>query len=294
MYNTDLANESLDRLKEKGVEPGKPDGVLIEHENFDGGIKITKVEITNQRGSIIMGKPIGKYVTMEIDGVLDDDENIIKHAAVAVSEQLKNFVTHNYRLKVLICGLGNELVTPDKLGPLCASKIKVTRHLFQMFNADGDEEMSQTSVLFPRVLAMTGIETLDLIKKAVDITKPDAVIAIDALAAGQIERVGRTVQLSDTGIMPGAGIGNKRKELNEKSVGCPVIAIGVPTVIGTKNLIWDALDDFHIRDEEKHQILDKKDFDMIVTHSEIDVIVDKFSQIIADAVNITLHPGIYL
>lgn len=294
MYNTDLANESLDRLKEKGVEPGKPDGVLIEHENFDGGIKITKVEITNQRGSIIMGKPIGKYVTMEIDGVLDDDENIIKHAAVAVSEQLKNFVTHNYHLKVLICGLGNELVTPDKLGPLCASKIKVTRHLFQMFNADGDEEMSQTSVLFPRVLAMTGIETLDLIKKAVDITKPDAVIAIDALAAGQIERVGRTVQLSDTGIMPGAGIGNKRKELNEKSVGCPVIAIGVPTVIGTKNLIWDALDDFHIGDEEKHQILDKKDFDMIVTHSEIDVIVDKFSQIIADAVNITLHPGIYL
>lgn len=294
MYNTDLANESLDRLREKGIEPGAPDGVLIEHESFDDDIRITRVEITNQRGSSIMGKPIGKYITMEINGVLDDEENIEHRAAKAVADQLKRFITHNYHLKVLICGLGNEMVTPDKLGPLCASKVKVTRHIFQMFDADGDEEMSQTSVLFPRVLAMTGIETLDLIKKAVDISKPDAVIAIDALAAGQIERVGRTVQLSDAGIMPGAGIGNKRKELNQESVGCPVIAIGVPTVIGTKNLLWDALDDFHIGDKEKHKVLDKKDFDMIVTHSEIDVIVDKFSQIIADAINITLHPGIYL
>lgn len=305
MFNTDLAKESIDRLNEKGINPGEKDGILIKKEEIDDDISIITVEVINEKGSQTIGKPIGKYLTIEFKNSLNsaDEADIFYEqaknqsqcksrnfaASKAVSTALSQFISHKYGLKVLICGLGNENVTPDALGPKTATKVKVTRHLFEFFGATGDENLAITSVIFPRVLAMTGIETCDLIIKAVEITKPNAVIAIDSLAAGSIERVGTTIQIANTGIAPGAGMGNKRKQITKETIGCDVIAIGVPTVIGAGNLLWDFLESIGLDDQEKEALTSDINLDMIVTCADIDTIIDDFSKIIADAINMTLH-----
>lgn len=141
--------------------------------------------------------------------------------------------------------------------------------------------------------ATTGMETAELIEKAVEMTKPDAVIAIDALAARNIDRVSTTIQISDTGISPGAGMGNMRKQLNEETLGTKVIAIGVPTVIDSKTVILEAMEQMKIPEEKAYSYMDSREFDMVVTSTDIDLVIQSFSDIIAKAVNITLHPGIY-
>ena len=148
-------------------------------------------------------------------------------------------------------GLGNEKVTPDSLGPHTVDKVKITRHLFSIFECDGDWEMANVSGFNPSVTGVTGMETAELIEKAVSLTKPEVVIVIDALAAKSIARISTTVQICDTGIEPGAGMGNRRKAINEESLGCKVIAIGVPTVIDARTLILDAAE--RIKEEHRHQ-----------------------------------------
>lgn len=292
-YRTDLAVEGVENLQEKGVRPGEKDGVVIEKEDIDEDIKVTTIDIVNLKGEAMLGKPCGRYVTMEVAGILDEKEGITQRAAKALADQLSKLVKHHYFLKVLVVGLGNEKVTPDSLGPHTVSKVKITSHLFKIFDCDGDEEMSNVSGLAPGVTATTGIETAELIEKAVEMTKPDAVIAIDALAARNIDRVSTTIQISDTGISPGAGMGNMRKVLNEETLGTKVIAIGVPTVIDSKTLILEAMEQLHIPEEKAYNYMDSREFDMVVTSTDIDLVIQSFSDIIAKAINITLHPGIY-
>ena len=196
-------------------------------------------------------------------------------AVHALADQLSRFVKHSYYLKTLVIGLGNPEVTPDSLGPSVLAKTCITRHLFQIYECDGDDEYSNVCGLAPGVTATTGLETADIIEKMVKMTEPDAVIVIDALAAREIERVSTTIQISNTGISPGAGMGNYRKELSRQSLGTEVIAIGVPTVI------------------DADRLLKNKNVDMVVTPSDIDTVIDVFSNIISSAINICLHPGIY-
>lgn len=153
--------------------------------------------------------------------------------------------------------------------------------------------MSNVSGLAPGVTAITGMETADLIAKAVELTLPDTVIAIDALAARNIERVSTTIQISDTGISPGAGMGNMRKQLNQQTLGVPVIAIGVPTVIDSKTLILEAAEAMNLPETQVQSYLTSREMDMVVTSTDIDFVIKAFSDIIAKAVNMTLHPGIY-
>lgn len=153
--------------------------------------------------------------------------------------------------------------------------------------------MSSVCGLAPGVTATTGMETAELIEKAVELTKPDVVIAVDALAARNIDRVSTTIQLSDTGISPGAGMGNRRKQLNEETLGVKVIAIGVPTVIDSQTVVMEAVEAMHLPEDSAKAYLESREFDMVVTSTEIDLVVRYFSEIIAKAVNITLHPGIY-
>ena len=218
---------------------------------------------------------------------------IKEKAERAVAEELKSLINFDYYLKVLVAGLGNSMVTPDALGPETAAKIRVTRHLFVMFEADGDDEMSNVSCIIPGVTATTGLETADIIKKAAELSTPDIVIAIDSLAARNIERVSTTIQITDTGIAPGGGMGNNRKGINESTVGTRVIAIGVPTVIDATTIIRDALDDNIESAEKVEKYIQEYDRQMIVTSTDIDMIIKDFSDIIANGINKTIHPGIY-
>ena len=280
LYRTDLALEAKQNLEESGVKPGEKDGIISETAQIDDNISVTTVDITSAKGEILLGKPRGRYVTLEIEGLFDeirgDAKSDVKSRAVhALADQLSRFVKHSYYLKTLVIGLGNPEVTPDSLGPSVLAKTCITRHLFQIYECDGDDEYSNVCGLAPGVTATTGLETADIIEKMVKMTEPDAVIVIDALAAREIERVSTTIQISNTGISPGAGMGNYRKELSRQSLGTEVIAIGVPTVI------------------DADRLLKNKNVDMVVTPSDIDTVIDVFSNIISSAINICLHPGIY-
>lgn len=292
-YRTDLAMENLESLENSGVRPGEKDGLIARTEQIEADIKVTTVDIVNLKGEALIGKPMGRYVTMEIHNLMEEEDDLINRAAKALSVELSKLVSHDYDRKVLVIGLGNEKVTPDSLGPTAISKMKITSHLFRIFDCDGDEDMSNVSGIAPGVTAVTGMETADLIAKVVELTQPDTVIAIDALAARNIERVSTTIQISDTGISPGAGMGNMRKQLNQQTLGVPVIAIGVPTVIDSKTLILDAAEAMNLPEPMINNYLHNREMDMVVTSTDIDFVVKAFSDIIAKAVNMTLHPGIY-
>ena len=292
-YRTDLAVETVENLEETGKKPDAEDGVVVRREQIDQDIRVTTIDIVNPKGEAILGKPCGRYVTMEVDGIAEEKEDIVNRAARALADQLSRLIRHHYFLKGLVVGLGNEKVTPDSLGPHTVSKVKITGHLFKLFDCDGDEEMSNVCGMAPGVTATTGMETAELIERAVQMTRPDAVIAIDALAARNIDRVSTTIQISDTGISPGAGMGNVRKQLNEETLGTKVIAVGVPTVIDSKTVILEAMEELGIDEKEAERYFERKKLDMVVTSTDIDIIIKYFSDIIAKAINITLHPGIY-
>ncbi|WP_027399353.1 GPR endopeptidase [Anaerovorax odorimutans] len=295
---TDLAIENKEMYDEenkgKGVEIS---GVEVDKKQFDENINVTNIKITDEHGSQVLNKPIGNYITIEVQGLVDEadvlKESLKEKVAKAVAEELKKLVQFHYKLKVLVIGLGNDKVTPDSLGPYTASKVKVTRQYFLIYEAEGDEEMSCVSGFIPGVMGTTGMETAELIRNAAEIAKPDVIIAIDALAARNIERISTTIQISDTGISPGAGTGNMRKELTKETIGSKVVAIGVPTVIDSRTLILDSLSGFLKDPVKAEKYIEENGQDMIVTSTDIDQIIKDFSDIIANAINITLHPGIY-
>lgn len=268
-------------------------GYIKKHSQIDEDISVIDIEITDEAGERAFGKPRGRYATLEVQGVIGQRDGIKERAAAALSDVLESFVKHDYYLRVLVIGLGNEKVTPDSLGPHTVDKVKITSHLFKIFECDGDRDYSNVCGFNPSVTGVTGLETADLIQQVVSMARPDVVLAIDALAAKDIKRLSTTIQICDTGIMPGAGMGNHRKEISEKTVGCPVISIGVPTVIDSRTLILEAAEHIGGWNGGVEQYLASRDFDMIVTSTDIDEIIKDFSDIIANAINITLHPGIY-
>lgn len=293
-YRTDLAIECREMLNQESESAsGDIDGIRVEKIQYDEGVKATRIEIINEIGSLKMGKPVGNYITIEADGILEEKDGIKDKVERAVAEELKKLINFHYYLRVLVAGLGNNEVTPDSLGPAAAAKIRVTRHLFVIYEADGDDEMGNVSCIVPGVTATTGMETADIIKKAVDIADPEVVIVIDSLAARNIQRVSTTIQITDTGIAPGGGMGNKRKGIDMESIGRRVIAIGVPTVIDAVTIIREALEENLESAEKTEKYIREYDRQMIVTSTDIDTIIKDFSDIIANGINKTLHPGIY-
>lgn len=293
-FRTDLAIENKEMYDSENQGEGiEISGVEVETERFQDLIEITRIKITDENGSKVLQKPLGNYITLEVEGVVDGPEETKEAAAIALSNELKRLIQFHNKLKVLIIGLGNDKVTPDSLGPYTVSKVKVTRHYFLMYDADSDDEMSCVSGFIPGVMGSTGMETADLIKSAAKIAKPEVIIAVDSLAARNINRISSTIQISDTGISPGAGTGNMRKQLTEKTLGTKVIAIGVPTVIDSKTLILDNLFGFLKDPEGAEQYIDENGVQMIVTSTEVDQVIKDFSDIISNGINITLHPGIY-
>ncbi|MGL4738683.1 MAG: GPR endopeptidase [Cellulosilyticaceae bacterium] len=315
---TDLAIEIGAQLKAdqgSGADDYEIEGVKIDTEIREvHGIEITHVKIENQVGAENMGKPIGNYITIECQAMKDNDPDA--HIAVieAVAGELKKLLPPGKDKHVLVVGLGNRFATPDTLGPKVSGKVLVTRHLKQHAPDAIDDSVCELSSLTPGVMGLTGIETSEIIHGVVQNIKPDCIIAIDALAARHIKRINATIQMSDTGIAPGAGVGNKRKQLNVESVGCPVIAIGVPTVIDAATLVHDTLETLihnmlheaehspfydmlkDLSEQEKftviREILLPQVGNLFVTPKDIDEIMEYLTNIIFNSINIAVHPGI--
>ena len=293
MYRTDLAIERMEMAESEGTKACDNSGVNMEKTDYGSDVTATMISIIDESGERLLRKPKGKYITIETKSVIEENEEVKDTVIDAVASELKRMISFHYNSKVLVAGLGNRSVTPDSLGPETASKVRVTRHLFMMFEADGDDEMSCASCIIPGVSATTGMETADIIKKAVEVTSPEVLIVIDSLAARNIDRVSTTIQITDTGISPGAGMGNHRTGINEDTIGAKVIAIGVPVVIDAATIIRDALNENVESAKQIDDYIDKFDEQLIVTSTDIDMIIKEFSDIIAAGINKTIHPGIY-
>ena len=228
MYNfrTDLALERREIIR-KNNNLEEIDGVEIDNEEIDENLKVTKVNITNQNGEQAIGKPIGTYITIDIQKLRLAEEAEIQKSAEVLSKDLKEIINKHIESKddILVVGLGNMYVTPDSLGPKVINDIDVTRHIIKYLPQYIDENSRPVSAISPGVLGTTGIETLEILEGVVKEIKPKLLIVIDALASRSIERISSTIQLSDTGIVPGAGVGNTRKEISKSILGIPVVAI---------------------------------------------------------------------
>ena len=241
--HTDLALEEKERFESDHVEV---QGVILEEEyDKEREIRITKVKIETEKGARAMGKPVGTYITLEATNMAVPDEEYHRE----ISEELAKYIKELIKIEkedyvVLVAGLGNRQVTPDALGPHVVDNLAITRHIVKEYGkyAMGEDAVHMTSAIVPGVMAQTGMETLEIIKGIVKETKPDLVIAVDALAARNSKRLNRTIQIADTGINPGSGVGNHRNGITEETIGVPVIAIGVPTVVDAATIVNDTME----------------------------------------------------
>lgn len=309
---TDLALEAREIYEESEKNSNIP-GVKMETKELENCI-VTKVEIIDEKGSEIMGKGIGKYVTLESNLMKFDDDESREQIIKYLKDELVEIFGTDKTKKTLVIGLGNWNITSDALGPKSVSKTLVTRHIFKNYNKDYDDDFTEVAGLSPGVMGITGIETSEIVKSIVDKIKPDRVVAIDALASRKMERVNATIQISTAGISPGGGVGNKRKALNKDYLGVDVVAIGVPTVVDAATLANDVLDlaidnlisqseeteSFYnvlkqLKEEEKYLLikdsLDPYDKNLIVTPKDIDDTIENLSIIISEGLNRSLHPG---
>ncbi len=273
---TDLALEKREILGKK-----EPEGV--ESSEFsEGGVSFTKIKIINKKGSEILGKPIGTYITAEIPQLMKNpinDEETIE----AIANQLRNLIPKNGA--VLVAGLGNTDITPDAVGPKSVSMVLATRHIDKSLSEEiGLGELRSVAGFIPGVLGRTGLEAAESVKGIAASIEPSAVIVVDALAARRLSRLGTTVQISDTGIIPGSGVGNARKEITERSVGVPVISVGVPTVVDVGTLVNDLTG--------RKSELSEENRNMIITPREIDIVIERASELIGMAINKALQPDI--
>ncbi|MBS7389979.1 MAG: GPR endopeptidase, partial [Oscillospiraceae bacterium] len=244
--------------------------------------KVTKISVLDKEAAEVIGKPVGEYITVELDEFSYDTE-LLDDRMKSISTQISSLLPKGDGT-VLVAGIGNKDITPDALGPRCAEGIFSTRHITsELAEEIGLDRLNPVCSLATGVLGQTGIETGEIIKSVADAIKPKAVIVIDALAAAGLERLGRTVQITDTGITPGSGVGNKRAEISKNTLGVPVIAIGVPTVVDAVTLAKDMTGNKIATESAEAQ-------NMMVTPREIDVMIERASKLIALCVNCALQP----
>lgn len=249
---TDLAMEQKERFESDHVEVS---GVVLEEEyDEEREIKITTVRIETENGAKMMGKPVGTYLTLEVPDMASADDGYHREISETLAGFLEKYVKNAGNAKehpkekgysILTVGLGNREVTPDALGPYVVDQLNITRHMVQEYGRYGVEEESRiVSAIVPGVMAQTGMETAEIVQGVVKETKPDMILVIDALAARSSKRLNRTIQISDAGIHPGAGVGNHRSVITKETMGIPVIAIGVPTVVDAATIVNDTMENF--------------------------------------------------
>ena len=274
---TDLAAEAREIFCEKTADGVLPEGVSVTTSE-QNGFPVERITVRNVAGSASLCKPIGSYVTVGLDALLRRETDGFQNACQLLSSLLRELLPLGREESVLVAGLGNEAITPDALGPLSAQFVMVTRHLKERM-PDAFRPLRSVSVVRSGVLGTTGIESSDLVAAAVRIVRPACVIAVDALCARSFEKLCRTVQLSDSGIVPGSGVGNARLALNADTLGVPVIAVGVPTVVDAAALCAQTPSPDTAAG-------------MIVTPRDIDARVRDAARLIGYSIDLALHPAL--
>lgn len=291
--HTDLALEDKERFESDNVEVL---GVSVEeYYDEEREIRVTEVKILTENGAKTMRKPMGTYITMEMANLVLPDEEY--HEQVA--EELAKYIGNILKLEkcdysALVVGLGNRDVTPDALGPQTVEQLHVTRHIVKEYGkyAMCEEQAHMVSAIAPGVMAQTGMESYEIIKGIVEMTKPDVVFVIDALAARNTKRLNRTIQIADTGIHPGSGVGNHRNEISKETLGVPVIAVGVPTVVDAATIVRDTMENLvaNLDDDNKYEMIQDLIaphlYGMFVTPKDIDESIDRIAATIALGLNI--------
>ena len=280
-FRTDLAVEAIENRKNAAALPH-----VRQADRTLEGFAVHEVHILSDEAAREIGKPQGHYLTLELDALIRREEDAFPRACKALSTLLRELLPCPNDGPVLIAGLGNRMITPDAIGPQTADHVIATRHLVSQ-SPDIFADWRPVSALAPGVLGQTGVETGEVICGVLDRIRPSAVIAVDALAAGRLSRLLRTVQLADTGITPGAGVGNARAALNQETLGVPVIAVGVPTVVDGATLAHEISTQL---DHPDCEALDDLSQPVMITTRDIDREVADISRMIGYAVNMALHP----
>ena len=312
---TDLALESQERLKK---DRGNVRGIRFFEEKRKNGIIVSTVVINTENAAKAMGRPKGTYVTIEAPEMIEEYAGYHRDISMELAKILRDMlpkskfpkISENMEtgidVSVLVVGLGNREVTPDALGPKVVDNMFITRHIMNEFGryAFSDENVSRISGIVPGVMAQTGMECVEILKGIVKETQPELIVTVDALAARNVKRLGRTIQLTDTGITPGSGIGNHRNAINEQSLGLPVISLGVPTVVNAATIVADAMSelieaeasscqDLEKLDEQQRQelaqgLLSPKLNELFVTPKNIDESIKQLSFLLSEGLNIAL------
>lgn len=313
---TDLAVEAREMYIESSAAT-ETEGVEAEEESTDGGILITRVRITDKDGEKKLGKNMGTYITIDMPSDLTDKQSVYEDACRVCAKELSSLIRLNRDDTVLVIGLGNWNITADALGPKTVKSVLVTRHLIEYMPEEIDSRLRPVCAVSPGVLGITGVETAEIVLGLTERVKPSLIIAIDALCSRRMERVNSTIQITDTGITPGAGIGNRRLALDQKTLNVPVIAIGVPTVVDAATITSDTIELIleelklnagegkplykilkTVSDEDKYglikEVLTADYGNFVVTPKEVDTVVDEISGVIANGINIALHEGVTL
>lgn len=296
---TDLALETREIYKRAQNLEDEVPGVETKIDDSDKDFLFTHVKILSEEGASALGKPIGDYITIESKYMNDEVENIDNKIIDKMAYVIKDISHMVKKDTVLVVGLGNSDVTPDALGPKVVDNLSITRHLIEYAPELVNENTRAVSAIVPGVLGTTGIETGEIVKGIVEKIQPNLVVVVDALAAKDMNRISRTIQISNTGITPGSGVKNNRFSITSESLGVPVIAIGVPTVVGVPTIVNEAIE--YVADkfedvksplENKNymqDILENKDFDFMVTPNDIDDIISNLSRLVADGINTALQ-----
>lgn len=314
--HADLALEARDLASQQSGITDIP-GIVTDVDE-DGDIKITKIRVDTAEAGMRIGKQPGQYVTIEVPGLRQKDTELQDRVADKFAQVFEQFLQDagiGKDAKALVIGLGNWNVTPDALGPIVVENVMVTRHYFELMPDHVSPGYRQVSAVAPGVLGTTGIESSEIVQGIVEKSKPDVVIAIDALASRSLDRVNSTIQIADTGIHPGSGIGNKRKGLTREILGVPVIAVGVPTVVYASTIVNNAIDLMHhhfsrqtantkeilglldnLQEQERlelvKEVLNPVGHDLLVTPKEIDQFIEDIANIIASGLNAALHEAV--
>ncbi|MCL2365301.1 MAG: GPR endopeptidase [Defluviitaleaceae bacterium] len=289
-FRTDIALEHCEYLRQRSQDTLA--GVDIRTETDEAnGITTTWVEIINDAGAAHIGKPVGNYITLECEAMKAAEPEIHEEISRLLAWKMGALFPLPDEATILVVGLGNWLVTPDALGPQVCEKMLVTRHLAADMPDELVGRVRNVCALRPGVMGLTGIETAEIVLGVADRVKPDLIVAVDALAARSTARINSTIQLTDTGINPGAGLGNKRTPINNESVGVPVIGLGVPTVVSAATLVHDTMDGY-ADDETIGAHIAAHAANFFVTPKDVDAVVMRLARIIANALNMALHPGI--
>lgn len=289
---TDLANEAFEYHTSRG---GLSDGIKSESTEINKDIKVTRVEILTDEAAERLGKQKGIYITVSAEYVSNRDMEHHGLIGKAVADQLRQLLPRPSKGRtVLVVGLGNSRMTPDALGPKTISKLMITKHLLEMIPDQVDDRVNSVCAIAPGVLGVTGIESSDIIKALCEKINPEYIVAVDSLAAASAERIRDTIQMSNTGIAPGAGVGNKRSGINKETLNVPVYALGIPMVVYASSV----LEGFLEQSGEGRLRLSADDYinknikELIVTPKEIDIIIEDCSRMLADGLNLALHNDI--